>query len=207
MDAAVALIETGEIGLLIVDSVASMIPKSELEGTVEDNSIGLQARKMGQSLRKLTGLVSRNNTTILFVNQLRDKINSNPFLNKFESTVTPGGRALKFYSSIRLEMKKLKDNRHRMTVKKQKTCPLMKGVTEFEIGPNGIDQATHNKESLLNVGVLTSNAGKFYRDKKLVAATEEQLHGYIKERYRSLAADYKRTCDPELLRSYNSENF
>ena len=97
------LVRSGALDVIVVDSVAALVPRAELEGDMGDSHMGLQARLMSQALRKLTGTVSRSNTTVIFVNQIREKIGvmfGNP-------ETTPGGRALKFYSSIRMEIRRI----------------------------------------------------------------------------------------------------
>lgn len=169
IDASLALIRSGEVGVVVYDSVASMVPKAELEGTTEDYSIGLQARKMGQALRILTGTIDKAKTSVIFVNQLRSKIGANPFEMRVDPNTTPGGKALKFYASIRLEMKKSfrKDEGrpiHVLTLRKQKTCDIQKAAAEMLIGANGIDADDHFIRSLVNIGVLEGKGPSYFFD-------------------------------------------
>ena len=97
-----ALVRSGAIGIVVIDSVAALVPQAEIEGEMGDSHVGLQARLMSQALRKLSGIINKTNTVAIFINQLREKVGvmfGNP-------EVTPGGRALKFYASIRLEIRR-----------------------------------------------------------------------------------------------------
>lgn len=104
LDIAEQLIRSGAVDLVVVDSVAALTPKKEIEGDMGDSNVGLQARLMSQALRKITGAVSKSNTTCIFINQLREKIGGGPYAGPSE--VTTGGNALKFYASVRLEVRK-----------------------------------------------------------------------------------------------------
>jgi len=131
LEIAEALVRSGAIDIIVIDSVAALVPKAEIEGEMGDSHVGLQARLMSQALRKLSGAISKSKTIAIFINQLREKVGimfGNP-------ETTPGGRALKFYSSVRLEVRRVESikqgnelvgNRTRVKVVKNKVAPPFK---------------------------------------------------------------------------------
>jgi recombination protein RecA len=179
------LIRSGGIDVLVIDSVAALVPKSEIEGEMGDSSMGVQARLMSQALRKLTGAISNTNTLVIFTNQLRQKIGvmfGNP-------ETTTGGLALKFYSSVRLDVRKIENikqgdqvvgSRHRVKVVKNKVAPPFR-IAEFDMDDNGI---VHQGE-LLDVGIelgILTKAGAFIRwGETLIGQGRQAAITFLKE--------------------------
>ena len=162
-----ALVRSGAMDVVVVDSVAALVPRAEIEGEMGDSHMGLQARLMSQALRKLVGSVKTTDTSMIFTNQLRQKIGimfGNP-------ETTPGGMALKFYSSVRLDVRRIQaikqgsdviGNRTRVTVRKNKVAAPFK-VAEFDIMYN---EGVSSEGDLLDLGVefdIIEKRGAFYR--------------------------------------------
>jgi recombination protein RecA len=161
------LIRSGAIDLLVVDSVAALVPKAEIEGDMGDSHMGLQARLMSQALRKMTPIINKSKTVLIFINQVRQKINAMPFANK---ETTTGGTALKFYASVRLEVKRIgtlkrndvpSGNKVLVKVVKNKVSPPFR-FAELEIN---FDSGISKEKELLDAGLakgLFRQAGAFY---------------------------------------------
>ena len=164
-----ALIRSNALEAIVIDSVAALVPRAELEGDMGDSLPGLQARLMSQALRKLVGALARSNTALIFINQLREKIGvvfGNP-------EVTPGGRALKFYSSVRIEIRRVESlkqgttfigNRVRCKVVKNKTAPPFR-QTEFDIMFTDDQRGINREGDILELAVqyeVAKKLGSFY---------------------------------------------
>lgn len=160
------LVRSGAVEIVVIDSVAALVPKTELEGDMGDTHVGLQARLMSQALRKLTAAISRSNTSVVFINQIREKVGvvwGNP-------EVTPGGRALKFYSSVRIDLRRLESlkqgtdivgSRVRARIVKNKVAPPFR-VAEFEIMFNEGISRTGDLIELGGEMGFVKKSGSFY---------------------------------------------
>ena len=160
------LVRSGAVDIVVLDSVAALVPKAELEGDMGDTHVGLQARIMSQALRKLTAAIGRSNTAVIFINQIREKIG----VMWGSPETTPGGRALKFYSSVRVDMRRIESikqgtditgNRVRARVVKNKVAPPFR-TAEFDIMFN---EGISREGDMIDVGVendLIKKSGAFY---------------------------------------------
>ena len=207
------LVRSSAVDVVVVDSVAALVPKSELEGDMGDTHVGLQARLMSQALRKLTSAISRSNTAVVFINQIREKVG----VIWGSPEVTPGGRALKFYSSVRIDLRRIESikrgtevigSRVRGRVVKNKVAPPFQ-VAEFDIMFNeGISKEGDLVELGESTGVI-KKSGAFYsfEDTKM-GQGRENVKVFLKEhvdvaeriaeliRERSDGADSNRAAAP-----------
>ena len=186
LEIAEALVRSGAMDVVVVDSVAALVPRAEIEGEMGDSHMGLQARLMSQALRKLSGAIAQSNTVMIFTNQLRQKIGvmfGNP-------ETTSGGMALKFYASVRLDVRRIEGikqgdvvvgNRTRVTVKKNKVAPPFR-IAEFDIMYN---EGISTVGDLLDLGVsydILTKRGAFYRyNEELIGQGREASKEYLRQ--------------------------
>ncbi|HEX9817958.1 MAG TPA: recombinase RecA [Patescibacteria group bacterium] len=196
LEIAETLVRSGGVDIVVIDSVAALVPKSEIEGEMGDHQMGTQARLMSQAMRKLTAAISKANTLMIFTNQIRMKIGV-----MFGSPeTTTGGNALKFYASLRLDIRKIGNiqegeeivgSRHRVKVKKNKIAPPFK-VAEFDMDDNGISR----EGDVVDLGAdkeVLEKAGSFYKYKGEVLAQGRE------------AAKAKLVAEPQLRREIEKQ--
>ncbi len=187
LEIAESLIRSGAVDVIIIDSVAALVPRAEIEGDMGDSHMGLMARLMSQALRKLSGAIRQTNTSLVFTNQLREKIGvvfGNP-------ETTPGGRALKFYSSVRLDVRRIQSiksgtdiigSRTRVRVVKNKVAPPFR-TAEFDImHDEGISKSGDILDLAVEVGVVEKKGSfYYYGDDTRIAQGRENAKEYLKE--------------------------
>ena len=180
------MVRSGAVDIIIVDSVAALVPKAELDGDMGDSHVGLQARLMSQALRKLTAVISKSNCTVVFINQLREKVGV-----MFGSPeVTTGGRALKFYSSIRLDVRRIETlkqggemigNRTRIKVVKNKIAPPFKEAEIDIMFGQGISKEGDVLDLAASVNVINKSGSWYAYNGTKIGQGRENAKTYLKE--------------------------
>lgn len=194
-----SLIRSGGVDVLVIDSVAALVPRAEIEGEMGDSMMGLQARLMSQALRKLTGVISKSKTVCIFTNQLRQKIGvmfGNP-------ETTTGGLALKFYASMRMDVRKIetiKDgdkaigSRHRVKVVKNKVSAPFR-IAEFEVYQDGISREGGIMDVGLEMGVIQKSGAFFKFGDLMIGQGKQAAMEFLKEK-----SDVERKIVDEILK-------
>lgn len=180
------MVRSGAIDIVVVDSVAALVPKAEIDGDMGDSHVGLQARLMSQALRKLTGVISKSNCTVVFINQLREKVGimfGNP-------ETTTGGRALKFYSSVRMDVRRIESlkqsgevtgNRTRVKVVKNKIAPPFKEA-EFDIMfGEGISREGDILDLASEIGIINKSGAWYAYEGNKIGQGRENAKQFLKE--------------------------
>ena len=195
-----ALVRSGAIDVVVVDSVAALVPKAEIDGEMGDAFVGLQARLMSQALRKLTGVINKSKTTVIFINQLREKVGvmfGNP-------ETTPGGRALKFYSSVRLDVRKVETlkradqvigSKTRVKVVKNKVAPPFREA-EFDIMyGEGISKEGNILDIASNLDIVNKSGSWFSYNGERLAQGRDNAKQYLKDNPALMAEIEKKVRD------------
>ncbi|MGI6777749.1 MAG: recombinase RecA [Acetivibrionales bacterium] len=186
LEIAEALVRSGAIDVIVVDSVAALVPKAEIDGEMGDAHVGLQARLMSQALRKLAGVISKSKTTAIFINQLREKVGimfGNP-------ETTPGGRALKFYSSVRLDVRRIETlkkgnemigNRTRVKVVKNKIAPPFKEAEFDIIYGEGISKEGNILDVGVNIDIINKSGSWYSYNNQRIGQGRENAKQFLRE--------------------------
>lgn len=190
------LVRSGALDLIVVDSVAALVPAAEIQGDMGDSHVGLQARLMSQALRKLAGIINRSNVVVVFINQLREKIGvmfGNP-------ETTPGGKALKFYSSVRLDIRRIGaiksateviGNRTRVKVIKNKVAPPFRNAEFDIIYGEGISSVGELVDLAVNIGLITKSGSWYGYGNARIGQGRDNAKNWLRENpdeYQSIKA-------------------
>ncbi len=198
LDIVEMLVRSGAVDIIVVDSVAALVPKAELEGDMGDTHVGLQARLMSQALRKLTPIVHKSKTVLIFINQIRQNINSFAFANK---ETTSGGNALKFYASIRLDVRRIASlkrgdtqvgNRIAVKVSKNKVSPPFKKVELDLLFNEGVSKELELLDAALRHGIITQSGAWFAFEGNNIAQGREQALQYLKSEKETTEAIFEK---------------
>ena len=210
------LIRSGALDVIVIDSVAALVPKAEIEGEMGDQQMGLQARLMSKALRKLTGSISKSNTSMIFINQIREKIGGFSFTPGVQTT-TSGGRALKFFSTVRMEVKRVGSvkqgdenigNEVSVKVTKNKVAPPFKEARFNIMYGTGISKIGEIMDiAIANDIVAKSGAWFSYGDERLGQGrvNVEKALAENKELYERIEADVLKIIKPDII-SDDNEN-
>lgn len=186
LEIAEALVRSGAIDVIVIDSVAALVPKAEIAGEMGDSHVGLQARLMSQALRKLSGVINKSNTTAIFINQLREKVGimfGNP-------ETTTGGRALKFYASVRIDIRRIEaikngaeviGNRTRAKVVKNKVAPPFRDVEFDIIYGKGISKEGSLLDLAVDYGIVNKSGAWFSYEGQRIGQGRENTKVYLTE--------------------------
>jgi len=186
LEIAEALVRSGAISVIVIDSVAALVPQAEIEGEMGDSHVGLQARLMSQALRKLAGIINKTGTVAIFINQLREKVGvmfGNP-------EVTPGGRALKFYSSIRLEIRRSEQikmgtdiigNKTNIKVVKNKMAPPFKTCSVDIMYGTGISMEGELIDLGSEANILEKSGAWYAYNGEKIGQGKENVKAYLEE--------------------------
>jgi recombination protein RecA len=186
LEIALTLVGSGKVAIVIIDSVAALVPRAEIEGEMGDAHVGLQPRLMSQALRKMTGIVSRSNTLVIFINQLRESIGK----MYGPSEYTPGGKALPYYSSVRLDIRRIQTikqgdeataNRTRVKVVKNKLAPPLKQC-EFDLEYGvGVTKEGALLDCALEADVIKKSGAWFYYEGEQIGQGREKAKASLRE--------------------------
>ena len=213
LEIAEALVRSGALDIIVVDSVAALVPKAEIDGDMGDAHVGLQARLMSQALRKLAGVINKSKCVIVFINQLREKVGvmfGNP-------ETTPGGRALKFYSSVRLDIRRIESlkqdgevigNRTRVKVVKNKVAPPFREAEFDIIYGKGISKEGNILDAAVNLDIVEKSGSWFSYNGDRIGQGRENVKDYLAKNPKvaeeiegKIRANYEKAFEKSLISS------